>query len=49
MGQLMWGRVLPGDSTQNAMEVAVLQRWIWGPLGKISEGVNGDAIEIQRE
>jgi hypothetical protein len=46
MGQLMWGGVLPSDSTQNAMEVSVLQSRRWGSYRQISEGVTGDAIEI---
>jgi hypothetical protein len=35
MGQLMWGRVLPGDSTQNAVEVTVLQSRYRDPKGKL--------------
>jgi hypothetical protein len=47
MGQLMWGRVLPSDSTQNAMEVSVLQSRILGTLKENFRGCdwrcNGDS------
>jgi hypothetical protein len=41
MGQLMWGRVLPGDSTENAVEVRVLQSWMGVSYRKMSEGGTG--------